>query len=104
MGTAKTGAEGVAQLHFPGYSLDAAKLLAKRNIAAFGLDTPSVDYGQSQDFIVHRYMYKLNIPGLENVSNIDQLPATGGYVIGLPMKIRDASGAPLRIIGLVPKR
>ena len=73
-----------------------------RSVAAVGIDTPSIDYGQSKDFLVHRYLYERNIPGLENVANIDALPPTGAYVIALPMKIADASGAPLRMIGFVP--
>jgi len=104
LGTTKLGAEGVAALHFPGFSLEAAELLAKRRIAAVGIDTPSIDYGQSQDFIVHRYLYDLDMPGFENVANLDELPETGAYVIALPMKIATGSGAPLRMIGMVPAR
>jgi kynurenine formamidase len=89
-------------LHVPGFSEASAALLAERNVAAVGLDTPSIDYGQSTDFVVHQYLYDRNIPGFENVANIDALPATGGFVIALPMKIATGSGAPLRIVGLVP--
>lgn len=102
MGTTALGEEGVANLHFPGFSEASARLLAARGVAAVGLDTPSVDYGQSQDFIVHQYLYGLDIPGFENVANVSELPATGAFVIALPMKIATGSGAPLRIIGLVP--
>lgn len=102
LGTSLRGEEGVANLHFPGYSEEAARVLASRGIAAVGIDTASVDYGQSDDFLVHRYLYDLNIPGFENVANVDALPPTGAWVIALPMKIAAASGAPLRIIGLVP--
>lgn len=102
LGTSLTGAEGVENLHFPGYSEEAARLLADRGVAAVGIDTASVDYGQTDDFPVHRYLYGLNIPGFENVANVDALPARGAYVIALPMKIAKGSGAPLRIIGLVP--
>ena len=103
MGTDAQGTEGVANLHFPGFSLAAATYLFDlRGISAVGLDTPSIDYGQSKDFIVHRYLYSRNVLGFENVANLDALPATGAFVIALPMKIRDGSGGPLRIIGLVP--
>jgi len=34
--------------------------------------------------------------------NLDKLPATGSYVIALPMKIKEGSGAPLRIIAIIP--
>lgn len=104
MGTALRGEEGVAALHFPGLSEEAAELLAnQRNIAAVGLDTPSLDYGQSQDFIAHRILLAKNIPGFENVANLGVLPPAGATVIALPVKIRNGSGGPLRIIALVPE-
>jgi kynurenine formamidase len=102
LGTSLSGAQGVANLTFPGYSEESARLLVERGIAAVGIDTASIDYGQSDDFPVHRYLYGLNIPGLENVANVDALPPKGAYLIALPMKISMGSGAPLRMIGLVP--
>ncbi|MCB2077104.1 MAG: cyclase family protein [Novosphingobium sp.] len=103
MGTALRGEDGVAALHFPGLSEEAARFLAEeRQIAAVGLDTPSLDYGQSKDFIAHRVLLGKNIPGFENVTNLDKLPAKGASVIALPTKIRNGSGAPLRIVALVP--
>jgi len=103
MGTALRGQEGVDALHFPGLSHEAAELLAnERHIAAVGLDTPSLDYGQSKDFIAHRILLAKNIPGFENVANLGRLPAKGAKVIALPTKIRNGSGAPLRIVALVP--
>jgi len=103
MGTALRGEEGVAALHFPGLSEAAAELLAnERRVAAVGLDTPSLDYGQSKDFIAHRILLAKNIPGFENVANLGELPPKGAKVIALPVKIRDGSGAPLRIVALVP--
>jgi kynurenine formamidase len=80
LGTNLLGAEGVANLHFPGYSVESARLLAERAVAAVGIDTASIDYGQSQDFAVHRHLYDLEIPGFENVTNVDALPPTGAYV------------------------
>ncbi|MDP5064114.1 MAG: cyclase family protein [Haliea sp.] len=105
LGTDARGDEGVANLRFPGFSLEAVTyLLEKRGISAVGLDTPSIDYGQSKDFIVHRYLYSHNVLGFENVANLNALPATGAHVVALPMKIRGGSGGPLRIIGLVPSQ
>ena len=103
MGTAKRGPEAVAELHFPGFSESAARFLAnERGVAAVGLDTPSIDYGQSKDFIAHQILYSQNIIGFENIASMEELPATGAWVIALPMKIRDGSGGPLRIIELIP--
>lgn len=105
LGTAQRGPEAVALLHFPGISPQLAEWLVKnRKIKAAGLDTPSVDYGQSKDFQTHRILYAQNICGFENVANLDALPATGAYVVALPMKIKGGSGAPLRIIAWLPTR
>lgn len=91
-------------LHFPSYGEDAARLLVERGVAALGVDTASIDYGQSRDFIVHRVANGENIPGFENVANLERLPARGAWVIALPMKIAKGSGGPLRIVAAVPRR
>lgn len=91
-------------LHFPSYGPDAARLLVEeRKVGAIGIDTASIDYGQSHDFQVHRIANGANVPGLENIANLERLPATGAWVIGLPMKIAGGSGGPLRIVALVPR-
>jgi kynurenine formamidase len=93
-----TGEKAIPQLHFPGISPEAATWLVKTKKAkAVGLDTPSLDYGQSKDFMTHRILLGANIPGFENVANLDQLPYKGFEIIALPMKIGGGSGAPLRI-------
>ena len=102
LGTTKTGTAGVAELHFPGLDLDAARALVRRRVKAVGIDSPSIDYGQSTTFVVHRRLFASNIPAFENVANLDKLPLTGAYVIALPMKIGGGSGGPLRIVALLP--
>ncbi len=103
LGTDMVGPDAVAQLHFPGLSAEAAQwLVDNRSIDAFGIDTPSVDYGQSTDFRTHVILYQQNIPGFENVANLGELPPTGSFVLALPMKIEGGSGGPLRIVGYVP--
>jgi len=102
LGTTKMGAAAVPELHFPGLSLDAARELARRRVGAVGIDTPSIDYGQSKNYGVHRRLFAANIPAFENVAHIEQLPVTGAYVIALPMKITGGSGGPLRIVALLP--
>jgi kynurenine formamidase len=92
MGTAERGAAAVAKLHFPGLHPEAAKwLLANRSIKAIGLDTPSIDYGQSTLFESHRILFEKNIPAFENLANLDQLPAKGFWIFALPMKIKGGS-------------
>ena len=71
-------------------------------MSAVGLDTASLDYGQSKDFIAHRILLGANIPGFENVANLDRLPAKGAMVVALPIKIRGGSGGPLRIVARLP--
>jgi kynurenine formamidase len=103
LGTDKLGEEAVAELHFPGISTDAALFLAReRRIDAIGIDTPSIDYGQSTMFETHQILYGANIPGFENVAHLDQLPEAGGFIVALPMKIAGGSGGPLRIVAFVP--
>lgn len=93
-----------SKLSFPSYGVEAARLLVEeRRAAALGIDTASIDYGRSTDFQVHRIAAAQNVPGLENLTNLDQLPATGTVMIALPMKIEGGSGGPLRAVALVKR-
>jgi kynurenine formamidase len=92
------------QLHFPSYGPDAARVLVNdRRAGAIGVDTASIDYGQSKDFIVHQIANGANVPGLENVANLDRLLPRGATVIALPMKIAGGSGGPVRMVAVVRK-
>lgn len=103
MGTDERGPEAVAKLHFPGLSPEAAEwIVANRSLASIGIDTPSIDYGQSKGFESHRILFAAEIPAFENVANLADLPETGFHVIALPMKIAGGSGGPLRIVAIVP--
>jgi kynurenine formamidase len=102
LGTDERGTNAVAKLHFPGLHPDAARwLVTERTIKAVGLDTASIDYGQSTLFESHRILFEKNIPAFENVAALDQLPATGAFIVALPMKIKDGSGGPLRIVAFI---
>jgi kynurenine formamidase len=103
IGTSKTGAEAVQDLHFPGLDLDAAQwLVAERKIKGIGLDTPSIDFGQSKDFLAHQILSEKEILIFENVANLDKMPAKGFYLVAMPMKIKGGTGAPLRIAAFIP--
>jgi kynurenine formamidase len=103
LGTDLTGPEAVPELHFPGLDPEAARwLVAERGIVAVGVDTPSIDRGQSTDFGSHVILYAENIVGFENVASLDLLPENGAFVVALPMKIGGGSGGPLRIVAFVP--
>jgi kynurenine formamidase len=92
------------KLHFPSYGEDSARLLVtERRVGALGIDTASIDYGQSRDFIVHQIAGAANVAGLENVANLERMPATGAWVVALPMKIEKGSGGPLRAVALLPR-
>ena len=96
--------EDASRLEFPGYGEDAARLLVEeRQVAMLGVDTASIDYGRSKDFIVHRIAAARNVGGLENLTALESLPETGFIVIALPMKIAGGSGGPVRVVALVAK-
>lgn len=89
-------------MHFPGYSVDAAKFLVEaRNVLGLGIDTLSVDYGPSEDFAVHQYTLAHSLYHLENVANLDRAPATGAIAVVAPMKLEGGSGGPVRVLALV---
>ena len=103
LGTDQRGDAAAKDLHFPGLHPDAAKwLVENRKFKAVGLDTASIDYGQSTDFKTHVTLMTNNTPAFENVTNLDKLPAKGFHVIAMPMKIKGGSGAPLRIAAWLP--
>lgn len=102
LGSNKPG--DASDLHFPGYGEAAARLLAEeRQVNAIGIDTASIDYGPSTDFIVHQIVGKRNVLGFENLTHLDKVSPVGATLIALPMKIGGGSGGPLRVIALVPK-
>jgi kynurenine formamidase len=93
-----------SKLRFPSYGADAARLLVEeRQVAALGVDTASIDYGPSADFPVHRILAGRDVYGLENLTGLDELPPTGALLVALPMKIAGGSGAPARVIALLPE-
>ena len=101
LGTDEAG--NVSDLHFPGFSKEAAEFLIKqRNLEAVGIDTPSIDYGPSRDFLAHRVFGAANVPIFENVAALEKIPAKGATIFAIPMKIKGGSGAPLRIFALLP--
>jgi kynurenine formamidase len=104
LGTAELGEQAVPKLHFPGLHPRGARWLVKqRAIRAVGLDTASIDYGQSTLFESHRILGAANVPVFENLASLDRLPTDGFLFIGLPMKIEGGSGGPLRAMAIVPR-
>ena len=98
-------ADAQGGLHFPGYSLESAELLVNsRSAVGLGIDTLSVDFGPSREYEVHRFCASRNVYHLENVANPGQVPPAGAVAVVLPMKLENGSGAPVRIVALVPQR
>lgn len=92
-----------SNLHFPSFGAAAVKfLIDERKIVGIGVDTASIDTGSSKDFMVHRIAASANVFGLENLMNLDLLPASGATIIALPMKIAGGSGGPVRVIAVLP--
>jgi kynurenine formamidase len=103
LGTAELGEQAVPKLHFPGLHPDAARWLVRRRIRAVGLDTASIDYGQSKLFESHRVLGAAGVPVFENLASLRRLPRENFLVIALPMKIEGGSGGPLRAMAIVPR-
>jgi kynurenine formamidase len=102
LGTAQRGARAVPKLHFPGLSEEAARwLVTERRVRAVGIDTASIDRGQSTAFEAHRVLAAAEVPVFENVARLERLPAKGFDVVALPMKIEGGTGGPLRTMAIV---
>jgi kynurenine formamidase len=96
-------ADAAGTMRFPSFSLDAVQyLVGARRVAAIGVDTLSVDPGSSRDFPVHVYLGQNNRYALENLTNLDRLPARGALVIVAPVKIAGGSGGQARVFAVVP--
>jgi kynurenine formamidase len=103
LGTDRAGEAAIPELNFPGFSPEVASRLAKeRQIAGVAIDTPSIDYGRSTEFKVHRILYGADKLGLENIGNLDKLPDAGAVLYVMPMPIKDGTGAPARVFAIVP--
>ena len=89
-------------MHFPGFHVEAAKMLMEETGAVgLAVDTLSLDHGPSGDFVTHYAWLPTNRWGIENIANLDKVPASGAtLVVGAP-KHRGGSGGPARIIAMV---
>ncbi len=102
LGTAEKGKGALAKLRFPGLDPAAAEwLISRRRIRLVGIDTASIDHGQTNNYPTHQRLFRDNVPALENVALMDELPVEGFTVVALPMKIGGGSGAPCRVISIL---
>lgn len=94
-------AQGI--MHFPGFGSEATKfLLDERQIAGVGIDTHGVDSGQDSNFITNRLILAQQGIVLENLTNLDQLPAKGSNLAIAILRLRGGSGSPVGVLALVP--
>jgi kynurenine formamidase len=89
-------------MHFPGYSQEAIRYLLKRNIVALGIDTLSIDYGPSKDFAGHKVSHGGGLYHMENLTNLDELPARGAAIFVGALPIAGGSGSPARVLAIAP--
>jgi kynurenine formamidase len=88
---------------FPSVSWQAADLLLDRGISALGIDTLSPDRPED-GFKVHKTLLGANKIIIENVANLEAMPPTGSFVMALPIKIKNGTEAPMRLVGLIEKK
>jgi len=94
--------------HSPGPDPDAVRyLVEKRDVHGFGVETIGTDAGQGGAFDppypAHHLLHGAGKYGLQCLRNLDQLPAKGALIVSAPLKIKNGSGSPLRVLALVPK-
>ncbi|WP_438025977.1 cyclase family protein [Sorangium sp. So ce233] len=93
-------AKGV--MHFPGVSVEASRYLRERGVRCVGIDTLSTDPGPSETFEQHKAFLGAGGYHIENLANLEQLPETGAVVVVAPLPLARGSGAPARVLALVP--
>jgi kynurenine formamidase len=95
-------ADDVKTMHFPGFGTDSAALLIERGVVGIGIDTLSLDHGPSKDFATHNLMLGADKYMLENLANLDALPATGAWVIVGVLPVADGTQAQARVLAILP--
>ncbi len=102
LGTNKVGEDAIPELRFPGFSPESVEyLVSSRNITGIAIDTPSIDNGQSKDFLVHRILCAADKLALENIARLDKLPVSGASLYVIPMLIKEGTGSPARVFALI---
>ena len=89
------------EMHFPGFSVDAAKILLDRKIGGLGCDTLSIDPGNSKDFPVHHLVLGAEVYQLENLRDLADVPESGAFLVVAPIKLEGGSGGAVRVFALV---
>jgi len=88
-------------MHFPGFSVEAVKLLIARKVSGLGIDTLSIDYGAAKDFRAHKASHAAGHYHLENLADLSALPEAGAFLIVAPIKLEGGSGGPVRVFAIL---
>lgn len=94
--------DAAGTMHFPGFSAAAAKVLIERGANGLGCDTMSIDGGASPDCEVHQLCLRAGLYQIENLTGLSALPESGALVVVAPLKLEGGSGAPCRVLALLP--
>ncbi|MEO3415178.1 cyclase family protein [Roseovarius sp. CAU 1744] len=102
----KTGGEGYRnfdgeKMHFPGFHVEAAQMLLETGAGSIASDTLSLDHGASGDFATHYAWLPTGRFGIENIANLDKMPASGATILVGAPKHRGGTGGPARIFGMI---
>jgi kynurenine formamidase len=93
--------DATGAMHFPGYSVEAVKVLIERGVVGLGIDTLSVDYGASKDFPVHQLSHGAKLYHMENLADLSAVPESGARAVVAPIKLEGGSGGPTRVFVLL---
>ena len=85
----------------PGLSVSAAKYLTSKKISLVGIDSPSIDLGKDPKFSVHQIFAKKGVLIVENLANLDKIKSSKFHLVVLPLKLKNATGSPVRAIAFV---
>ena len=85
----------------PGLAVSAAKYLASKKINLVGIDSPGIDLGKDEKFSVHHVLAKEGILIAENLANLDKINSKKFHLIVAPLKLKNATGSPIRAMALV---
>jgi len=85
----------------PGLSVSAAKYLASKKVSLVGIDSPSIDLGTDSKFSVHQIFAKKGILIVENLANLDKIKSSKFHLVVLPLKLKNATGSPVRAVAFV---
>ena len=85
----------------PGLAVSAAKYLVSKKINLVAIDSPSIDLGSDLKFSVHHILAKNNILIVENLANLEKINSDKFHLITSPLKLKNATGSPIRAFGFV---